>query len=51
MVGWNIFVQNNICNRVEKMQYIAKKIETIKNLNENFNIYFTCDSIYFEPCL
>ncbi len=33
------------------MQYIAKTIEMIKNLYENINIYFTCDSIYFEPCL
>jgi hypothetical protein len=32
MVDWNIFVQNNICNRVEKMQYIAKKLKWLKKI-------------------
>ncbi len=27
MGDWNIFVQNNICNHVEKMQYIAKNLK------------------------
>jgi hypothetical protein len=30
MVDWNIFVQNNICNCVEKMQYIAKFLKQLK---------------------